>query len=53
MVDTEYLVDDYHMITAVSNCPGLYIITDVLSISSVLNSVSSPTTSNSVSTSSN
>jgi len=22
MVDTEYLVDDYYMITAVSNCPG-------------------------------
>jgi len=21
MVDTEYLVDDYYMITAVSNCP--------------------------------
>jgi len=21
MVDTEYLVDDYNMITAVSNCP--------------------------------
>jgi len=22
MVDTGYLVDDYNMITAVSNCPG-------------------------------
>jgi len=22
MVDTEYLVDDYYMITAVSNCTG-------------------------------
>jgi len=22
VVDTEYLVDDYYMITAVSNCPG-------------------------------
>jgi len=22
MVDTEYLADDYYMITAVSNCPG-------------------------------
>jgi len=22
MVDTKYLVDDYYMITSVSNCPG-------------------------------
>jgi len=48
MVDNEYLVD-YYTITAVSNCPGTGLvqqITDVLSISSVLNSVSRPTTSN-------